>query len=536
MTDDQGGGSAIRSRTGASRRARLASGNPAAGVLTAMLDGIEDAAVALDGNGLVLVANASAVRLLRAKAGAPLAVPGALGVALAGPEPAFELDHGDRRLQGRRIVADGHVVWYVRDITEQVVRTDALLAERWRSAFLAEAGRRLGGSLNVARTARTTALLAVPVLADSALVILPGTRTHLDWFRVDDAPDAELGAGTLHRGDLAADSPIGQALDGLTVPDDPRLAETLGGLLADGFGEIGSAMVVPLPGYAAAAGALVLARRAGRADFEPAEVHLAQQFAARAGTALAAAALYADQAYTADVLQRSLEVPELPAIPGAVLGGTYRPAREQLRIGGDFFDVFPDPDGGWMFLLGDVCGKGIEAAAQTGRTRQTVHALRLLEPRPLRLLELLNAASLNADRSDLVTLVVGSLRRIDGGLHVTLATGGHPAPLLVRAGGGTEPVAVRGMAVGMVPEAQFGETDVVLAPGDMLVAYTDGVTEARGGAGGREFFGERLLAEVDAYRGAPAQVMAERIAQRASEWARDGLQDDVAVLVVQAAA
>lgn len=517
---------------------RAATGPSADPVMVAMLDGIEEAAVALDRDGIVRVANVRARELFGAGHDRPLRVTGALGVALAGPGPGFEVDHEERRLQGRRITAAHHVVWYVRDITEQVMRTDALLAERWRSAFLAEAGRRLGGSLHVGRTARTAAMLAVPVLADCALLILPGQRSQLTWYRFDGdgGEQAETMSGRFDRRELGEDSAIGQALDGVVVPDDPRLAAALSSVLPDTFGAIGSAMVMPLPGHGSSVGALVLARHVGRAGFEPVELHLARQFAARAGSALAAASLYAEQAYTSDVLQRSLEAPALPEIPGVVLGATYRAAREQLRIGGDFFDVFATPDGEWTFMLGDVCGKGVEAAAQTGRTRQSVHALRLVESRPLRLLELLNTATLSADRGTLTTLVLGSLHRERDKVLITLATGGHPAPMVVRADGTTETVAVEGMAIGMIADAEFGEAQVVLAAGDMFIAYTDGVTEARGGADGREFFGDRLVGEVMAYRGAPAPVMAERIAQRASEWARGGLQDDVAVLVVQAAA
>ncbi|MEV4411388.1 PP2C family protein-serine/threonine phosphatase [Catellatospora sp. NPDC049609] len=500
-----------------------------------LLDGSEEMVFAVDRDGLVRVANAAAARHLGLTAGQAVAAT-PLATVLQGPPGSFDADLDDRRLRGRSVPLGEWTAWYVRDVTDQTFRIDALLAERWRSAFLAEAGRRLGSSLNRARAARTTALLAVPALADCAVVVLADQR-ELVWHRADvDAEDRAESTGSLARWRLEPDSALDQALAGLTVQDDPRLGEQIRPLLADGFGAVGSATVLPLPGHGAPVGALILARHAGRAPFEAVEVHLVRQYAARAGAAISAAALYAAQADAAELVQRSLEPPELPQVPGVALGAAYRPAWEPLRIGGDFYDVQAGPDGDWMFVLGDVCGKGIEAALQSGNLRQSLRALWLAESRPLRLLDQLNRATLTTGDPTLATLVVGSLTTGPAGdVTLTLATGGHPPPLLLRAAGEVAPVELAGTAIGLVPAAPLGETRVVLAPGDTLVLYTDGVTEARGRAADRPFFGaERFATELGAYRAAPAAVIAERIAQLVADWTGDRLHDDVAVLVIQA--
>ncbi|MFC7243199.1 SpoIIE family protein phosphatase [Catellatospora aurea] len=502
-----------------------------------LLDGSDEMIFVVDRAGVVRVANTAAVNTLGLTVGHTVTALPLAGL-LQGPPGSFDLDLDERRLRGRGAPSGEWTRWYVRDVTDQVMRVDALLAERWRSAFLAEAGRRLGSCLNRVRAARTTALLAVPALADCAVVVLDGER-ELAWFRVDVGPeDRTETTGSLPRWTLRPDSALDQALTGLSVLDDPRLGDDIATLLAPGFGTVGSAMVVPLPGHTSPAGALVLARHAGRAPFETVEVHLVRQFAARAGAAISAATLYAAQADAAEAVQRSVEPPALPQAPGVSLGAAYRPAWERLRIGGDFYDVRPAPDGSgtWMFVLGDVCGKGIEAAVQSGNTRQSLRALWLTECRPLRLLDLLNQATLTGDEPTMATLVVGTMATgPDGEIAVTLATGGHAPPLLLHIDGTVAEVELSGTAIGLLPGAPFGETRLTLRPGQTLVLYTDGVTEARGRSTGHPLFGpERLAAEIQAYQGAPAAVIAERVAQRVTDWVGDRLQDDIAVLVIQA--
>ncbi|MBO4209757.1 GAF domain-containing SpoIIE family protein phosphatase, partial [Micromonospora echinofusca] len=413
-----------------------------------MLEGVDEAVLALDEKGVLRAANAVATRMLpQLRLGEVVLTPEPLAEALRAARATFDVDHDEHRLRGRRVSVGPLTVWYVRDVTEQVIRTDALLAERWRSAFLAEASRRLSASLHGDRTARTAVALAVPALGDCALIVLPGPRNSVRWFRYS-GEDGEPASGRLPAEHLAAVPALGEALTGLESDDDPRLPDQLtetDWMLPDGFGRPGSAVLVPLPGHGRPVGALAVVRGTGRAGFEPVETHLIRQFAGRAGTALAVAALYAEQAHTADVLQSSLMPPTLPEVPGVQLGAVYRSARERLRIGGDFYDVYPargatGPADSWRFVLGDVCGKGVEAAVQTGRVRQAMRALSLVEPEPLGLLRLLNESILSSGDGQFTTMVLGRIEPRPDGVALHVASGGHPAPIVLRADGTVETV------------------------------------------------------------------------------------------------
>ncbi len=167
---------------------------------------------------------------------------------------------------------------------------------------------------------------------------------------------------------------------------------------------------------------------------------MAADLARRAGLTLDNARLYEDQLSTSRTLQRGLLSPELPDVPCAEVGVVYQPSGRSIEVGGDFYDVFPLGDDRWGFAIGDVCGKGAEAAAVTGLAR---HALRLLVREGLALpvvLERLNAAILEeGERARFLTVVLGTIRpRPGGGACLTMVSAGHPLPLRLRAGGGVD--------------------------------------------------------------------------------------------------
>lgn len=508
-----------------------------------MLEGVDEAVFALDEAGVLRAANAVATRMLpQLRVGEVVVTPVSLVDALRANQATFDIDHDEHRLRGRRLCVGALTVWYVRDVTEQIIRTDALLAERWRSAFLAEASRRLSASLHGERTARTAVSLAVPALGDCALIILPGPRGALRWFRYA-GEDTEPVTGRLAAEALVGMPGLVDALAGIDTDTYPWLPDQLadaGWLLPEDFGRPGSAVAVPLPGHGRPAGALVVVRGAGRAGFEPVETHLIRQFAGRAGTALAVAALYAEQAHTADVLQASLVPPALPEVPGVLLGAVYRSARERLRIGGDFYDVYstratPGADETWQFVLGDVCGKGVEAAVQTGRVRQAMRALSLVQRDPVGLLRLLNESILNSGDGQFATMVAGRIEPRPDGVVLHLASGGHPAPIVLRVDGEVETVQMPGTLVGAFPDVTFGEAAVTLAAGDTFILHSDGVTEARGGRDGTDFFGrERLIEGLHGYAGTSPTAVAERIGQLTERWLDEREYDDIAALVIQA--
>ncbi|MER5809103.1 GAF domain-containing SpoIIE family protein phosphatase [Streptomyces sp. NPDC002033] len=189
----------------------------------------------------------------------------------------------------------------------------------------------------------------------------------------------------------------------------------------------------------------------------------------------------------ASALQRTLLPPALPVVPGLELACHYATASPR-DVGGDFYDVFPLDGTRWAFFLGDVCGKGPEAAAVTSLTRYTLRAAAQIDPDPDRVLTSLNTALLldPAVGTRFCTAVFGILEPHEkAGFTVVVATGGHPPVYHLRAEGAVEAVRLKGgMLIGALPEARFASHTFHLAPGEGLLLYTDGLTEARTLGGG----------------------------------------------------
>jgi serine phosphatase RsbU (regulator of sigma subunit) len=203
-----------------------------------------------------------------------------------------------------------------------------------------------------------------------------------------------------------------------------------------------------------------------------------------------------------------------------------------MEVGGDFYDVFALDDGGaWALVIGDVLGKGAEAAAVTALARYTLRALAARSRSPSVTLATLNDEMLrqNAGRR-FVTAVLGRLEpRMGGGARLVLASGGHPPPLVLRADGTAEVVPCTGTLLGVEPDAHSSDHEIDMARGDTLVLYTDGVTEARRD---RPLTPEALAAALvtSAPRGAGA--LARAVVQLANDAAAGPLRDDVAALVL----
>jgi serine phosphatase RsbU (regulator of sigma subunit) len=517
---------------------------PAPELLRAALDASTEAVIlctAIDDT--ILLANAAAAALVPALepgGTARVALFDELAHAVAEGAETFVGEHGGRQLLGRRrrLGAD-HYGWYLHDCTEERERTAALDAERARTAFLAEAGRRLSASLHQRRCLRTTVELAVAHLADAAIVVLPAARRQSEWLRL--VTDGAVEEGHLREQALGEVPGLVEALGGFPPIPSRWLdgAQAPDWLLPDGWGPVGALLVTPLPGNAEPAGALILARRGPLARFSAEDELLARIFAARAGAALSAAALYREQVDTTAILQADLLPPELPQPDGIELVGSYQAAQESLRIGGDFYDVF-GPAGrstDTVVVLGDVCGKGPEAAVLTGKVRQTLRALRLVEAAPEAMLTVLNQALLQAGRQHrFVTMVVGSVSRAEHGrVRMTLATGGHPPPLVLRVDGTVEQVPTSGTLIGAVRHTVVRPATIELAPGELCLLYSDGLTEARGGTTGDEHYGEQRLRDALATcRGMPGAATVERVRQLVSDWVHGGVRDDIAMLAIRA--
>lgn len=287
------------------------------------------------------------------------------------------------------------------------------------------------------------------------------------------------------------------------------------------------ALLVTVPLTSPTGGRAVLAVLADRS---PAMDELAD-LARRASRAMSSAAIYEEQSTLARTLRGALSPAPLPTVKGVQFGAAYRPAQEASQIGGDFYDVTPLPDGTWAVSIGDVCGKGISAAVLTGQVRQSLRTASLVTPDPADTLRVVNETLLRSDGTTFVTAMFGVLA-VDGtGVRITLATGGHPPPLLLRAGTVTT-VPTRGTLVGMLADARFESLDVAIEPDDVLVLYTDGVPEARGAGG---LLGIEPVAELLAdCTGMTAQSVTERLMQRVLEHVGEWPHDDIAVLAVRA--
>ncbi len=197
-----------------------------------------------------------------------------------------------------------------------------------------------------------------------------------------------------------------------------------------------------------------------------------------------------DRAHVAEVLQRSLLPPSLPEVPGIQLAATYRAGIEE--VGGDFYDVLP-LHRSWGFMIGDVCGRGPEAARLTALARHSLRTALLLGLPPSGALAALNAGILAEDTMRrFCTAVCGTIQRDDDGVYLDLSLGGHPPPLVVGPGG-VRDVGPGGPLLGVLAEPGHKTISIRLDPGETLVLYTDGVTEARRHGA---FFGEDRLRAV----------------------------------------
>ena len=276
---------------------------------------------------------------------------------------------------------------------------------------------------------------------------------------------------------------------------------------------------------------------AERRGFDAGDVDLLVAIARQGAQALERARLYEERAYVARTLQAGLLPRALPPIPGIDVAVRYRPVGDGSEVGGDFYDLFSVADGEWMLAMGDVCGKGTEAAVLTGVVRSTIRALALAAPAPADAREVLsgvNAALLREDAPDaLATAVCGVLRpaQEDGSCLVRLSAGGHPPPLLLRADGRLEPVSAPGRMLGVAAEPDLVAADLVLRPGDLLLLYTDGVLDARSG---RETFGERRLREaLGACAGQASSVVLATIDEAVRAFAPGRARDDKALMALK---
>jgi len=465
-------------------------------------------------------------------------------------EPGTQLRLRRRDGQTRRFELAGvrqdiagrpQLVIVARDVTERSridAEREALLT---RTRFLAEASAVFDEVLDEQRTLDSVAQLCVRELADTC-VILAGSaagsvrrvttvaRDAGDEARLRELneryPLAERRAHPLFEVLRTGESRV--ILHDASIEamgEDERHRE-----LIRSFSSLRSTVLVPLAARGRTVGVMAL----GFATIvDESAIELFEDLGSRAALAIDNARLYEERTATARTLQRSLLPPELPEIPGIELAARYVAAGEGNEVGGDFYDCFATGGGDWALVIGDVCGKGAEAAVLTALARYTLRASATLHSdRPSRVLAELNDAILaQSANHQFCTVLYASISPREAGVQACMATGGHPLPLLLRADGRVEQPGRPGTLLGILADPEISTEEIELEAGDALILFTDGVTEA---SPLDDALGPERLAEfVAACAGEDAGEIAQRIRDAALEIQGGTARDDVAVLVLR---
>jgi hypothetical protein len=266
--------------------------------------------------------------------------------------------------------------------------------------------------------------------------------------------------------------------------------------------------------------------------FTPRDEAILTQLGQLAAGAIANARLYDRERTIARTLQRSLRPGALPDVPGLAAAVRFNAAGEGVELGGDFYDVYRAGDGGWAALIGDIQGKGPEAAAVTALARHTLRAAAAYEHRPSGVLTLLHR-ELREQVSDgrFCTVAYAYMQVVPGHVRLELACGGHPLPLIVHPDGTVEEVGRLGTLLGSDADPLLADVAVELTKGDVLVFYTDGVTEVR-----RQrcavFGTEQLIELLQTCGGLSPAAVAERVESAVMHASMGRLRDDMAVLAL----
>jgi serine phosphatase RsbU (regulator of sigma subunit) len=273
-------------------------------------------------------------------------------------------------------------------------------------------------------------------------------------------------------------------------------------------------------------GAMTLVTAESRRALNRSDVELAELIAARAAVAIENARVYSERSKIAHTLQQSLLPQRLPEIPGYELASVYIPAFESTEVGGDFYDVW-ETGGSWIVTIGDVTGKGVEAAALTSLVRHTMRATSEFVSSPAELLARLDAILKKQPERSICTAIC--LRLDDH--RVTLATGGHPLPIHITADGARQ-IGTFGPLLGAFDGVEWQDLVLDLAPDSKLVIYTDGMTDAVGSNGERYGLG-RLQAILDRCREHSAAAVIETLTAALQRFQVGEHADDTAALVLR---
>jgi PAS domain S-box-containing protein len=537
--------------------------------LDGILGSLGEAVTVHDEDGKTIYVNDAAVELLGAKSVKEVlaAEPGEL----AGRFHITREDGSPVRLEdlpGRRLVAGeegpslltrsvrrdtGEAFWLLTKATLYTDPTGARLAiniiedvseakeAELRQRFLAEAGQLLATSLDYEQTLERIARMIVPGLADWCGIEMVDEHgeshqvavTHVDPDKVQMArdlrrryppdPDSPFGVPAILRGgpaELYSDIP--DELIERAARDEEHLA------LIRALG-MRSGMAVPMRIGAETLGVITLVSAESGRRFDEDDLAFVEDLALRAATAVQNARLYAAQERVSHTLQASLLPERLPELPGWEASAAYQAGERDADVGGDFYDLL-QVEGGHLIVLGDVTGKGVEAAALTSLVRYSGRMAARFDPRPARVLSLINEVLREQPRLSLVTAVCALVSTDGDRATIRVASAGHPLPLRRRPGRPPAALGEHGVLLGVEGEDEWSETVVELAPGETLLFYTDGVTETPGDT---ERFGDARLRDAMARAGeAPDELLGE-IGRALHEFQSGVTLDDRAMLALR---
>ena len=408
-----------------------------------------------------------------------------------------------------------------------VIEHGAIRGEHGRVAdndFLSEAAELLAGSTNVSLSLTLLTQIVVPRLAEWCAAFVVDERGRPRRVTANHRREDRTDSIRLT---LDTDRELRAAIMSTAIGDGAqRLPVTV-----NVGGQRNSVAVLPLSSRARNLGVLVLGR-AGAID--PMTFMTAVELARRAALAVENARLHEERSATVNALQAVLLPLALPAVDGVELAARYHSASPNVSVGGDFYDVVPLDDGSVVLTIGDVCGKGADAAAITGTSRDLLRMLVQDGLAPAEALRRLNRAlSEHPSGSRFCTIALTRLERTPDDLVIRICLAGHPEPVLLRADGTTELVGIPGDLLGVLDDAELGlnEAPISLAVGDALVLYTDGVTERRDGT--RMFGQYGVQAALTASAGADAETLAANLERAAESFVDSELRDDLAILVIR---
>jgi PAS domain S-box-containing protein len=411
-----------------------------------------------------------------------------------------------------------------------------------RNRFLAEASRVLGSSVDYEQTLRNVARAAVPQIADWCAVDLvddEGERqrvvaAHRDPRKLELAErlrayepqrvDPEQGLGLVVRTGESQMYPI--VTDEMVAPT-ARDEEHLRLLREVG---LRSVLLVALRTATRTYGVMTLVNAESGRRFDEDDLRFAEQLADRAAIAIENAGLYQARSRTAATLQRSLLPDSVPSIPGWEVAALYRAAGAdpELEVGGDFYDFLETPEG-WIAIIGDVTGKGVEAASLTSLLRHGARFIAQSDARPAEILRRLDIALKQQGPLSLCTTLCVALSA-DG---VRFSSAGHPMPLIVGADGSVREIGEPGrlLGLGQAETYEWHDQLVEVEPGDTIVLYTDGVTDTRGE---RQRFGEeRLRAVLERAGGRPPGELLDLLDRELADFQVGAQADDTAVIAMR---